>query len=103
MNVQLPSAGSASEAHIAKSKEKSIQSISSSASLCSLKIPYILYVKQNFIQNSQSTLQVPLPQASSHHFSALIIPEVAKCSLGISIFNYSLQQLITNVLDRLFI
>lgn len=93
---------SVSEALIAKSKERFIQEMSSSVSLCSLKIPYILYVKQNFIQNSQSTLQVPLPQASSHHFSALIIPEVAKCSLGISIFNYSLQQLITNVLDRLF-
>lgn len=91
-----------SEAHIANSKERFIQEISASASLYSLKILYILYVKQNFIQNSQSTLQVPLPQAGSHPFHALITPEVAKCSLVISIFNYSLKQLITNVLDRLF-
>lgn len=38
MDVQLPSAGvkSVSEAHVAKSKERFIQEISSSASLCSL-------------------------------------------------------------------
>jgi len=32
----------------------------------------MLYIKQNFIQNSQSTLQVPLPQAGTHHSSTLI-------------------------------
>jgi len=40
MCAQLPSAGvkAVSEAHTAKSKERQIQEISSSASLCSLKI-----------------------------------------------------------------